>query len=230
MFKGKVAEELIGDLNNDTSALKGKKFDVVIDNPTTLPGVGAQRRASISRATSSTTSSSRRRRRTAIRASSASTRTVRRRRCRRISIRTRSIRSAHRAILRRAQDARRAGSAEAVSGHQDGHSSVPDRRSARSHRSLHLLAGAHRQGRRSARAGQAGRSVPVHRLARSRRVDGAHGRSARVRIVQRDRTGEADDDRRDALRREGDHDGRRAVHLGAVGVPADEQEFVRGAT
>ncbi len=37
MFKGKVAEELIGDLNGDTSALKGKQFDVVIDNPTTLP-------------------------------------------------------------------------------------------------------------------------------------------------------------------------------------------------
>src|SRR5947209_12883545 len=37
VFKGKVAEELIGDLNNDTSALAGKKFDVVIDNPTTLP-------------------------------------------------------------------------------------------------------------------------------------------------------------------------------------------------
>jgi 2'-hydroxyisoflavone reductase len=37
MFKGKVAEELIGDLNSDTSALKDKKFDVVIDNPTTLP-------------------------------------------------------------------------------------------------------------------------------------------------------------------------------------------------
>jgi 2'-hydroxyisoflavone reductase len=36
-FKGKVAEELTGDLNNDTSALEGKKFDVVIDNPTTLP-------------------------------------------------------------------------------------------------------------------------------------------------------------------------------------------------
>jgi len=36
-FKGRVAEELIGDLNNDTSALQGKKFDVVIDNPTTLP-------------------------------------------------------------------------------------------------------------------------------------------------------------------------------------------------
>jgi len=36
-FKGKVAEELIGDLNNDTSALEGKKFDVVIDNPTTFP-------------------------------------------------------------------------------------------------------------------------------------------------------------------------------------------------
>jgi len=37
VFKGKVAEELIGDLNSDTSALSGKKFDVVIDNPTTLP-------------------------------------------------------------------------------------------------------------------------------------------------------------------------------------------------
>jgi 2'-hydroxyisoflavone reductase len=37
LFKGRVAEELIGDLNSDTSALKGKTFDVVIDNPTTLP-------------------------------------------------------------------------------------------------------------------------------------------------------------------------------------------------
>jgi 2'-hydroxyisoflavone reductase len=37
LFKGRVAEELIGDLNSDTSALAGKQFDVVIDNPTTLP-------------------------------------------------------------------------------------------------------------------------------------------------------------------------------------------------
>jgi 2'-hydroxyisoflavone reductase len=37
LFRGKVAEELIGDLNSDTSALKDKQFDVVIDNPTTLP-------------------------------------------------------------------------------------------------------------------------------------------------------------------------------------------------
>lgn len=36
-FKGRVHEELVGDLNNDTSALQGKKFDVVIDNPTTYP-------------------------------------------------------------------------------------------------------------------------------------------------------------------------------------------------
>lgn len=36
MFKGQV-DQLIGDLNNDTSALSGKKFDVVIDNPTTAP-------------------------------------------------------------------------------------------------------------------------------------------------------------------------------------------------
>ena len=36
MFKGKV-EQLIGDLGADTSALGGKKFDVVLDNPTTFP-------------------------------------------------------------------------------------------------------------------------------------------------------------------------------------------------
>lgn len=35
-FKGKV-EQLIGDLNDDVSALKGTSFDVVIDNPTTFP-------------------------------------------------------------------------------------------------------------------------------------------------------------------------------------------------
>ncbi|HEX3867568.1 MAG TPA: NAD-dependent epimerase/dehydratase family protein, partial [Gemmatimonadaceae bacterium] len=35
-FKGRV-DQLIGDLNGDMSALKGRKFDVVIDNPTTLP-------------------------------------------------------------------------------------------------------------------------------------------------------------------------------------------------
>lgn len=35
-FKGKV-EQLIGDLNDDVSTLKGRKFDVVIDNPTTAP-------------------------------------------------------------------------------------------------------------------------------------------------------------------------------------------------
>lgn len=36
-FKGRVHEELIGDLNSDTSALAGKQFDVVIDNPSTFP-------------------------------------------------------------------------------------------------------------------------------------------------------------------------------------------------
>lgn len=36
MFRGKV-DQLIGDLNTDTSALKGRQFDVVIDNPTTSP-------------------------------------------------------------------------------------------------------------------------------------------------------------------------------------------------
>ena len=36
MFKGKV-DQLIGDLSTDTSALQGRKFDVIIDNPTTAP-------------------------------------------------------------------------------------------------------------------------------------------------------------------------------------------------
>lgn len=35
-FKGKV-EQLVGDLNADVSVLKGRSFDVVIDNPTTFP-------------------------------------------------------------------------------------------------------------------------------------------------------------------------------------------------
>src|SRR5258708_11313926 len=37
LFKGRVTEELAGDLNGDTSSLEGKKFDVVLDNPTTFP-------------------------------------------------------------------------------------------------------------------------------------------------------------------------------------------------
>lgn len=37
MFKGRIHEQLIGDLNDDTSALEGKRFDVVLDNPTTFP-------------------------------------------------------------------------------------------------------------------------------------------------------------------------------------------------
>lgn len=36
MFKGRV-DQLIGDLNDDVAALKGTSWDVVIDNPTTLP-------------------------------------------------------------------------------------------------------------------------------------------------------------------------------------------------
>lgn len=36
MFQGEV-DHLVGDLNSDVSALKGRKFDVVIDNPTTFP-------------------------------------------------------------------------------------------------------------------------------------------------------------------------------------------------
>jgi 2'-hydroxyisoflavone reductase len=37
LFKGQV-DQLIGDLNTDVSALKGKSFDAVLDIPTTFPG------------------------------------------------------------------------------------------------------------------------------------------------------------------------------------------------
>ena len=37
LFKGRV-DQLIGDLNADVSALKGKSFDAVLDIPTTFPG------------------------------------------------------------------------------------------------------------------------------------------------------------------------------------------------
>ena len=37
LFRGRIEEQLIGDLNSDTSALEGKRFDVVLDNPTTFP-------------------------------------------------------------------------------------------------------------------------------------------------------------------------------------------------
>lgn len=36
LFRGKV-EQLVGDLGGDASALAGKRFDVVLDNPTTFP-------------------------------------------------------------------------------------------------------------------------------------------------------------------------------------------------
>ena len=88
-FKGKVAE-LIGDLNEDMSALKGKKFDVVIDNPTTVPAWVRNAAQYLAGNTNhyifiSTISVYRERqeRRTP-------TRPSRRRRCRRISTRTRS--------------------------------------------------------------------------------------------------------------------------------------------
>ena len=36
-------EQLIGDRNGQLDALKGRKWDVVIDNPTMRPGLGARR-------------------------------------------------------------------------------------------------------------------------------------------------------------------------------------------
>src|SRR3954470_25082781 len=37
LFRGQQVEQLVGDLSGDLSALKGRSFDVVLDNPTTFP-------------------------------------------------------------------------------------------------------------------------------------------------------------------------------------------------
>ena len=192
VFKGKVAEELIGDLNSDTSALAGKKFDVVIDNPTTLPFWVKNAAKYLAGNTKhyifiSTTSVYADESQIGINENSPTVPMPSDLDPYKPDQRNDSTRDA----LRRVQGTRGAEVQIAVSGHRHHHSAVPHRRPPRSHRPLHVLAGAHRSRRGSARAGQAGRSVSVHRLARLGRVDDSHGGSARVRDVQRDRAGEA---------------------------------------
>ena len=147
------------------SALKGKKFDVVIDNPTTAPAwvrnVAQYMKGNtdhyifISTISVYATTSKPRADESDPHDADA----------RRVSIRT--ARGTEALAAGQHYGALKAylgeGSEKTVSGHLHDHPSGTHRRSARSHRSLHLLAVSHRQGRRSARAGRRQRSRAVHR-------------------------------------------------------------------
>ena len=93
--------------------------------------------------------------------------------------------------LRPAQGGSGAGGGAPVPRRGHHHPARPHRRPGRRDRPLHLLAGAHRPGRRGARARRRAGPGAVHRRARSRRVDDPHGRIAHPRRLQRDRAGGA---------------------------------------
>ena len=145
-FKGRV-EQLIGDMNGDMSALKGLKFDVVIDNPTTLPawvrnvaqymkgnteslhlhlddlGLSGQQQAECGRDGAADADAGR---------------------SRPVHRRLRRTPGKYYGALKTFSE----GEVErAVSGHEHDHSAGVDRRPARPHGSFHLLAVSHRQGR-----------------------------------------------------------------------------------
>ena len=200
-------------------ALKGKQFDVVIDNPTTFPAGCAMRR-SISRATPSTTSSSRRCRRTPIRASSDSNESSPTAPCRR----TRPVhaRSAARvALLRPAQE---------CSPRKKSQKHYPDAWTVI--RPCLIVGPLDRTDRFTwwpARIDQGGEVLAPDKpddpcqFIDSRDLAEWTVRVAEMRVLGRYNAIGPDkpiDDRRDAVRRQSDHDGRRAVHMGAVGVPA----------
>ena len=154
-------EQLIGDRNGQLDALKGKKWDVVIDNPTSVP-VWVRDAAQILKgnvdryvfiSTISVYADN-----TKQNDETAPTREIRRRRRDEGNARH-TDRVAIRA-LRPAQGAVGTGSGKMVPGQDARHSPGIDRRTGRSDRSLHLLAGADRSRRRSARA-RAIRSDPV---------------------------------------------------------------------
>ena len=162
-FKGRV-EQLIGDMNGDMSALKGKKFDVVIDNPTTFPAWvrnAAQHLAgntkhyifisTISVYPDNNVPNQDESAPTTPMPADLDPYTLRPRE--------------RRQVLRRAEDVRREGGAETLSGHQHDHSAWTHRWALRSHRPLHLLAVSHRQGWRGVGTGYAQR-LPhtVHRF------------------------------------------------------------------
>jgi 2'-hydroxyisoflavone reductase len=154
-------EQLLGDRNGQIDALKGRDWDVVIDNsgytPSQVKATAELLKDHVKRyifissiavyadfakaGVDETTSS-------------PSSRTDHRRGDRR--------------DLRRTQGALREGGRGHLRQARHHHPAYLHRRPWRSHRPVHLLAGPRLQGRRDARAGYAERSVPVHRRARPR--------------------------------------------------------------
>ena len=223
VFKGKVAEELIGDLNNDTSALEGKKFDVVIDNPTTLPAwvrnaakyLAGNTKHYIFISTTSTYSDQSQighQREQSDGTDAGRSRSV-------------HARSARRTRGRRHYGALKARAEQEVAKQYPGIMTVI--------RPCLIVGPLDRTDRFTywpARIDKGGEVLAPDKpddpcqFIDSRDLAEWTIRMAEARefgSLQRDRPGEADDDRRDALRREGRHDVGRAVHVGAVGVPAE---------
>ena len=115
------------------------------------------------------------------------------------------------------------------------HPARAHRRSRRSHRPLHLLAGPHRSRRRSARPGNRRRSGAVRRRARSRRLRSERHRERDHGCLQRHRSGEAASDEDDAgvvaqsVRKSRDADlGAGAVPRRAQGQPVGRHAGVDG--
>ena len=94
-------------------------------------------------------------------------------------------RGSHRRHLRSDEGAVRAIHGRSLQGARQHRPTRLYRRSARSHRPLHLLAGACLARRGDARAGHTRGSDPDHRRARPRRVDDATRGSAHQRLLQR---------------------------------------------
>ena len=212
-FKGRV-EQLVGDLNDDVTALKGRKFDVVIDNPTTLPAWV----------------------RNAAQYLAGNTKHY-------IFISTISVYpdnsipgqdetaattpmpadldpyTLDRANAGKYYGALKTFSEKEVAKHYPGINTIirPGLIVGPLDRTDRFTYWPYRidKGGEGARARQSQRSRAVHRLARPRRVDDSHGGESRLRHVSGDRSRSAAHHRRDAVRHQGGHDGRRAVHVGA---------------
>jgi hypothetical protein len=169
LFKGRV-DMIVGDLNGDVSALKGRSFDAVLDNPTTAPywvrNVAQYLKGHVGQYVFISTVSV-------------------------YADNTQPGMDESAATTPMPKDVDPFSTDPALRGPnysafktmceqlvQD-HPTCPDRRPARSHRPLHLLAGTHRSGRRSDGPGQPDRSCAVHRRARPRGVDDPHDRAAR---------------------------------------------------
>ena len=204
-FKGRV-EQLIGDLNDDMSALKGLKFDVVIDNPTTAPAwvrnaaqyLKGNTKHYIFISTISAYASDKNAWADETRSDASAAR------------RSRSVHAGPHGDCGRYYGPLKAFSEREVEKHYPGMNTIirPGLIVGPLDRSDRFTYWPYRidKGGEVLAPGDGNDPGADHRLARPRRVDDSRGGEPHARRVQRDGPGEADDDVRDALRHQsGDH-------------------------